>query len=203
MRGIVPAVKAPSDVGVEVEPSFLTRKVGPGECHVTGDGRCVIVTVLGSCIAACIRDPLAGVGGMNHFMLPQSSDGEWGLASAHLRYGNFAMERLVNDILKRGGQRRRLEVKLFGGAAIGGIDSSVGRRNTEFVVTYLRNEKLMIAAQKTGGTQPMRVHYFPVSGRARVRELFRDELVSVAARERLLAARLPQPAAGSVELFGS
>ena len=125
----------------------MTRiRINPGGHYVTS-GNEMLVTVLGSCVAACIRDPLARVGGMNHFMLPQSDSGAWGIASATMRFGNFAMEQLINEILCRGGRRHNLEIKVFGGAGIIGSSAQVGLRNADFVETYLQEEGLPIAAQ--------------------------------------------------------
>ncbi len=176
-------------------------KVGPGEYHVSGEEEAVIVTVLGSCISACIRDPVARVGGLNHFMLPSSVDGGWGKAAASLRYGNFAMERLVNDLLARGAHRSRLEVKLFGGARLGASTDSVGARNIAFIDAYLKAEGMHAVVRHLGGTRARSVVYQPVPGRAFMR-LLPEATETVSAVEgrlrRHLAAR---PVAGSVEIF--
>jgi chemotaxis protein CheD len=148
-----------------------TVKVAPGDHYVTAQEDVVIVTVLGSCVAACIRDPLAGVGGMNHFMLPSSRTGAWGDATGSLRYGNFAMERLINEILIRGGRRERLEIKLFGGGNVLGGATSVGHSNADFVEWYLRSESMPIAASNLRGTTARQVRYFPVTGKALVKHL--------------------------------
>jgi chemotaxis protein CheD len=149
-------------------------KINPGEHYVTRNAAEMIVTVLGSCVAACIRDPVAGVGGMNHFMLPESPSGTWGGRSASLRYGNFAMERLVNDILALGGRRDRLEVKVFGGAGM--IDgANIGPRNADFVEAYLREQGLPIAAAHLRGDHARRIHYFPLTGRVLMQEMPREE----------------------------
>ena len=146
----------------------------PGEFFVSTEPM-VVYTVLGSCISACIRDPIAGVGGMNHFMLPapkehQSGDA-WGGEST--RYGSFAMEQLINGILKRGGLRQRLEVKLFGAGKIyeGNID--VGARNTEWVLNYLKAEGFAIASSNLGDVYPRKVYYFTDSGRVLMKKIER------------------------------
>jgi chemotaxis protein CheD len=176
-------------------------KINPGGHYVTRDKNDMIVTVLGSCVAACIRDPLAGVGGMNHFMLPESDDGAWGAASASLRYGNFAMERLINDILCRGGHRSRLEVKVFGGARLFGNGAQVGPQNADFVEAYLKEEGLRIAAAHLRGEHARRIHYFPHTGVVKMLELPRTE-ASLATIEIGYGASLrSQPSAGSMELF--
>ncbi|MEZ5934255.1 MAG: chemoreceptor glutamine deamidase CheD [Alphaproteobacteria bacterium] len=149
----------------------------PGRHYVTGSADEMIVTLLGSCVAACIRDPILAVGGLNHFLLPESDTGQWGkTADAAMRYGNHAMETLINDIIKLGGARSRLEVKVFGGARVieGASTLSVGQRNVEFVQNYLKNEGLNVAATHLGGTLPRRIHYFPMTGRVQMRQMQRS-----------------------------
>jgi len=177
-------------------------KLLPGEHYVTAVPHEMIVTVLGSCVAACIRDPTIGVGGMNHFMLPESPDGRWGGACAAMRYGNFAMEKLVNDILKRGGCRSRLEVKVFGGASLMGA-SAIGTANGEFVLRYLKEEGLTAEAQDLYGVFPRRVHYFPSNGQAHVLALRRQDDLAMVAHETHYRTQLQlAPVTGSIELFG-
>jgi chemotaxis protein CheD len=190
-----------STVGGYYDNRFEARaiKVLPGEYVVTGD-EVMLVTLLGSCVSACIRDPLAGVGGMNHFMLPDSGIGEGGSA----RYGAYAMEMLINDLLKRGATRNRLEAKVFGGGAVLAslASSNVGERNADFVLDYLAAENLPVLAQDLGDTCPRRVHYFPRSGRVMLKRLPNANSAEVAAGETLYQARLRQtPVAGEVELF--
>ena len=158
----------------------------PGRHYVSANPEEMIVTLLGSCVAACIRDPVAGVGGLNHFLLPESGTGQWGEVSAAMRYGNHAMETLINDIVKRGGDRRRFVVKVFGGANV--IESraaqTVGSSNVAFIERYLANEGFEIAAQHLGGVLPRRIHFFPTTGKVKMlllrrapdNELFRREL---------------------------
>lgn len=177
-------------------------RVLPGEHHVTRDFNATIITVLGSCVAACIRDPRAGVGGMNHFMLPESVEGNWGTATASLRYGNFAMEKLINDILAAGGKRNNLEIKVFGGANVLRNGANIGWQNAEFVEAYLKEEGLLIAARHLYGTYPRRVHYYPTSGRVRMLELRRNEDMGVVETEEGYVQKLKhQPVDGSAELF--
>lgn len=156
----------------------------PGEFFVSTEPM-VVYTVLGSCISACIRDPIAGVGGMNHFMLPapkehQSGDA-WGGEST--RYGSFAMEQLINGILKRGGLRQRLEVKLFGAGKIyeGNID--VGARNTEWVLNYLKAEGFAIVSSNLGDVYPRKVYYFTDSGRVLMKKIERIKNRTIYDRE--------------------
>ncbi|WP_293369666.1 chemoreceptor glutamine deamidase CheD, partial [Nevskia sp.] len=185
------------------DPKFNAHamKVLPGEYIVT-DRDVMLVTVLGSCVSACIRDPLAGVGGMNHFMLPDLENG--GAANESARYGSYAMEMLINEILKRGGSRSRLECKVFGGGAVlaGFTVSNVGQRNGKFVLRYLAMEGLSVAAQDLYDTCPRRVHYFPLTGRVLVKRLASANDREVLASESLYRERLAEsPTAGSVELF--
>lgn len=173
-----------------------------GDCYVTSHPGEMLVTVLGSCVAACIRDPVARVGGMNHFMLPSGAEDSWGGASKALRYGNFAMERLINEILERGGDRRRLEVKVFGGANMLKGSGSVGNRNAEFVRAYVAAEGLTIDAQHLGGVLPRRIHFFPVTGRALMLQVRRDTVTPAMKSETVYRRRLARERVeGSIELF--
>ncbi len=136
-----------------------------GEQHVSDDRGMFIATILGSCVAACIRDPDAGVGGMNHFLLPVQPAGTPS-ASAE-SYGAFAMELLLNRLFQAGARRDRLEAKLFGGARVVQGLSDVGARNAEFACKFLRNEGIALVSSSLGGECARRVQYWPVSGRAR------------------------------------
>jgi len=132
--------------------------------------------VLGSCVSACIRDTTTGIGGMNHFMLPADISRDtkaWGNTpvDAQTRYGNIAMERLINVILAGGGKRQNLEIKLFGGGKVLQIDTDIGAKNIDFVKHYLDTEGLTIAAEDIGGSKPRKIQYFPNTGRARVKSL--------------------------------
>lgn len=153
-------------------PSVMVR-LTPGGHYVTRDPGEMIATILGSCVAACIRDPQAGIGGMNHFMLPESRDGDWGFGPTDLRFGNFAMKRLIDDIIGGGGRRDRLEVKVFGGGNLIEARIGVGERNAAFVETYLREGGLAIAAQHLRGRRARRVEYSPLTGRVRLLEMAR------------------------------
>lgn len=136
-----------------------------GEYKVSADPNVVVSTLLGSCVAACIRDPLAGVGGMNYFLLP----GEDGRSREHEaeRYGDYLMELLVNGLMQQGAHRDRLEAKLFGGARMMRGLSDIGLKNAEFAERYLRYEGIKLVSKDLGGQQGRRLQYWPVSGRAR------------------------------------
>ena len=178
----------------------------PGRHYVTSNVNEMIVTLLGSCVAACIRDPVAAVGGLNHFLLPESESGHWGgTVDVAMRYGNHAMETLINDIVKLGGQRSRLEVKVFGGAQVieGASVLSVGQRNVEFVQSYLQNEGFDIAAKHLGGVSPRRIHYFPMTGKVQMRQLQRTADKDLFKREMAYRSqiRVDDDDAGNAELF--
>ena len=188
------------------DPMFAETaiKVFPGEHYVSDRSDEMLVTILGSCVAACIRDPRAGIGGMNHFMLPEagSSGPGWDTASSSMRYGNVAMERLINDVLARGGMRTRLEIKVFGGGNVLNASTNIGHRNADFVEDYLAAEDLPIVAHHLRGSLPRRVHYFPATGKVLLRELQRTEREALVENENSYKSRIEvEPVAGSVELF--
>jgi len=178
----------------------------PGEYYVSTAHE-IIATVLGSCVSACIRDVRIGVGGMNHFMLPlDSSQGTsaWGAAvSAATRYGNVAMERLINDILKLGGRREDLELKLVGGGRVlAAMSTDIGARNIDFVRQYVQDEGFNVVAEDLGDIYPRKVVYFPDSGKIRVKRFSAAADLSLAERERNYLNELDsKPIAGEVELF--
>jgi len=182
----------------------FAARILPGEYYVTINDE-GIYTTLGSCISACIRDRMSGIGGMNHFMLPASADADdWkatGLSAA-TRYGNFAMEHLINTILKNGGQRQNLEIKLFGGGRILANMTDVGMRNITFVRDYLVTEGLKVLAEDMGDVYPRMVVYFPASGKARVKRLRSLHNNTVAEEEtRYLSTIESKPVSGDIELF--
>ncbi len=177
-------------------------KILPGEYYVTGRDM-LLVTVLGSCVAACVRDPKTGIGGMNHFMLPEGGDPH-DLMSASARYGGYAMEVLVNQLIKLGANRARLVAKVFGGAAVlrGFTTVNVGEANSEFVIDYLANEKIRIEAQDLRGPYPRKVYYFPATGRVLVKKLKSVHNNTIVEREQEYGSRLRTSSiAGEVELF--
>jgi chemotaxis protein CheD len=180
-------------------------KILPGEYYVTVHDE-MIVTVLGSCVSACIRDTVLGIGGMNHFMLPVKSTAEterWqrDSVSAANRYGNFAMEHLINDILKRGSSRKALEVKIFGGGRILAQMTDIGRRNIAFVREYIHTEGLQLAAEDVGDKYPRKVLYFPASGKVQVKKLRSQHNDTIVERETRYLGRLSRPIEGEIELF--
>lgn len=183
--------------------SCWAAKILPGEYYVTNQPGEIIATTLGSCVSACIRDKVFGIGGMNHFMLPLKHEhGTEDWMDSATRYGSYAMEHLINDILKNGGHRENLEVKLTGGGQIIANMSDVGERNIAFALDYLQTENLEILVQDLGDIYPRKVIYFPDSGRLRIkklRTLHNDTLVK---REEAYQQELDvQPDSGGVELF--
>ena len=176
------------------EPHFrsVAVKVLPGEYYVARD-ELLIVTTLGSCIAVCLWDAGARLGGMNHFMLPDGA-GESG------RFGAFAMELLINELLKQGARRSSLEAKVFGGGqVIAGMDTmNVGERNTSFVLEYLRVERIPVIAKDVLGVHPRKVCFMPGAGKAMVKRLPATHAESL--REREIAAA-PPVVGGTVDLF--
>jgi len=179
-------------------------KVLPNEFYVSGDD-VMITTVLGSCVAACVRDAAAGVGGMNHFMLPEGDAAAPG--SATMRYGAYAMEVLINELLKAGASRDRLEAKVFGGGAVlsGMQQMNIGERNAKFVLHYLRLEGVPVLAQDLGEEHARRINYFPRTGKVLLRKMAIDRRAGevIAMREQAVARTLqdtaPKP---RVERFG-
>jgi chemotaxis protein CheD len=167
-----------------------------GEYHVTDDPNVVLTTILGSCVAACIRDPLAHVGGMNHFLLP----GKDNSSASHEaeRYGVHLMELLLNGLLKRGARRERLEAKLFGGASTMEGLSNVGEANASFAERFLRNEGIKVVGGSLRGDRGRRIQYWPVSGRAR-QVIFSDDKVPVPPPAPVV--KPPVVAGGDLELF--
>lgn len=178
-------------------------KILPGEFYVTSADM-AISTVLGSCVSACIRDKKLNIGGMNHFMLPGSTD-VYNPLSASARYGSYAMEILINEILKRGASRENLEAKVFGGGnVISSITTSnVGQRNAKFVVDYLGFESIPIVAQDLMENCPRKVVFFPASGKVLMKRLHNEridrEIEAVESRySQTIGA---QPVSNDVELF--
>jgi len=196
-------MRAPGSLPTGFDRGVVTT-VHQGDCLTSDDPGVTFSTVLGSCVAACVRDIEAGVGGMNHFLLA----GPRGTASDRFgpsaRYGAFAMEQLINKVLSRGsGKKGNLEIKVFGGGVISGAMQDVGAKNLDFVHEFLGNEGYVAANEDVGGNFARRLMYKPVSGRAAVKRLDSQLGVSIA-EEELLAARIAAampPAYREIELF--
>lgn len=179
-------------------------KILPGEYYVATED-VVLVTVLGSCVAACIRDPALAIGGINHFMLPDAGRDVDTTASGATRYGIHAMEMLINTMIRLGARRERLEAKVFGGGNVlkGFVQANVGERNAGFVRHYLKVEGIRVVAEDLLDIHPRRVAYFPATGRALVRKLKDAPDSQLIRSETDYRSRLTQtPVAGDIELFG-
>jgi chemotaxis protein CheD len=181
-----------------------SAKLMPGEVYVSRENE-MIMTVLGSCVSACIRNPKTNVGGMNHFMLPQMGSGRsiLTLGGTEARYGNWAMEVLINEILKCGGNKRDLEVKLFGGGKVlDNMTMDIGKRNIDFVFNFLDQEGIAVAAHDVGGRFPRKLLYFPHTGKVKVRKLKSTNQATVVRREAAYLQDIKNvPRDGDIDLF--
>lgn len=164
---------------------------------VSDDDSTVLTSILGSCVAACIFDPVAKVGGMNHILLPGKADDDIDARAG--MYGANLMELLLNDLFKMGATKRSLEVKLFGGSRMGMSALETGKRNIEFIQEFIRNEGLKVVSESLGGSQGRRVEFHPATGRSRQRLL--DEVSFGASEVQPPKPVVPAPEAGSMELF--
>lgn len=186
--------------------NIFTAKILPGQYYVTSNNE-AIITVLGSCVSACIRDKVNGIGGMNHFMLPANRnmrDAGIALMSNAGRYGNFAMEKMINDILKHGGIRENLEVKIFGGGRIIQHMQSldIGNRNIDFVREYIKTENILLAGEDVGDVFPRKVIYFPLTGKVKVKKLRQMHNNTILEREKIYMSNLDvKPVENEIELF--
>ena len=178
-------------------------KILPGEYYCSGKDM-VIVTVLGSCVSACIRDRVSGVGGMNHFMLPDGGDAD-SPVSASMRYGTYAMEILINELLKAGAKRENFEAKVFGGGNVlrGFTAINVGERNATFVRDYLKMENIRITAEDLIDIHPRKVYYFPHTGKVLVKKLKVVHNDTLSQRETEYANKLKKDnlGGGAIDLF--
>lgn len=173
-------------------------KVLPGEYYVSADDL-VIMTVLGSCIAACIWDPRVRVGGMNHFMLPEGGSDSGG------RYGSYAMELLINELMKQGARRETMQAKVFGGGQVMSsfTTMNVGERNTKFVLDYLQTERIAVVSKDVLDVYPRKVCFFPATGKAMVKRLASSNAETLETQERKGSAAtvVTSTAGGSIDLF--
>lgn len=178
-------------------------KILPGEYYVTRQDK-LIVTVLGSCVAACIHDKVQGIGGISHFMLPFGLD-ESELIDSSIRYGSHALEMLINQLLKLGAIKDQLEAKVFGGGNVLAAPDSylIGERNAAFLLSYLEAEKIPVVSQSLLGAWPQKVYFFPSTGRVLVKKLKRLNNTTIFDREaRYFEKLLNIEVAGNIELFG-
>jgi len=185
---------------------MVAAKILPGEYYVTTENE-LVTTVLGSCISACIRDSITGVGGMNHFMLPETTkqrlnEGVDSVVGNATRYGNYAMEHLINMILANGGKRKNLEVKVFGGGKIIPTLSDVGLRNINFVLEYIDTEALKIVSQDLGDIYPRKIIFFPKTGKVRMKKIKDLHNETIVMREKQYGSSIKdEPVVSDIELF--
>lgn len=179
-------------------------KIGPGEYYYT-DKDMVIVTVLGSCVSACIRDSRTGVGGMNHFMLPEGAGADKDSpVSESMRYGTYAMEVLINQLLRNGAKREHLEAKIFGGGNVlrSFTVNNVGDRNAAFVKKYLKDEGIKVTGEDLLDIYPRKVYYFPKTGKVLVKKLKQLNNYTLVKREQDYSSKLKtNEVAGDIDLF--
>jgi len=196
---------ATSDAYWEPKVNAFVTTVQPGGFTVTRRGDLVLGTLLGSCVSACICDAEAGIGGLNHFLLPDDGGNAARTTANATRYGVNAMEMLINEILKLGGVRSRLQAKLFGGANVIALSSAnpVGERNQAFTIDYLRREDIPVTATDLGGERARRVYFKPAANKVLVLALDHSDDDRVRREEARLRDRADAaPASGGVELFG-
>lgn len=178
-------------------------KILPGEYYATTDDT-MIVTVLGSCVSVCLRDPKRNIGGMNHFLLPSDGSSAISSVSESARYGVFAMELLINQMLKLGADKRRLEAKVFGGGNVlrGFTGQSIGERNAEFVIDYLNAEHIPVLASDLLDQFPRKVYFWPETGGVQVRKIKSLHNSTIMDRESEYRMRIRStPKSGDVDLF--
>ncbi|MCX7088416.1 MAG: chemoreceptor glutamine deamidase CheD [Methylococcales bacterium] len=186
--------------------NIVAAKLLPGEYYVTLQDE-LITTVLGSCISACIRDRVLGIGGMNHFMLPETTkarlnEGRESVVGNSTRYGNYAMEHLINTILANGGKRKNLEVKVFGGGKILPTMGDVGLKNIKFVLEYIDTEGLALLSQDLGDIYPRKVNFYPKTGKVRMKKIQDIHTDSIAQRESQYRRTIKDaPVESDIELF--
>ena len=191
----------------DFQQNIYAAKLLPGDFYVSMHGE-LITTVLGSCISACVRDPVSGVGGMNHFMLPEKrqvgSKQSWvnTPVSDQTRYGNIAMERLINLVLASGSKKQDIEVKLFGGGKVLDISTDIGAKNIDFVRRYLKAEGMPITSEDVGGPCPRKVQFFPLTGRVRIKKLNSMHNQTLRDREKEYIKSLDkEKVEGNIDLF--
>jgi len=184
----------------------ISAKILPGEYYVSTLDE-TIATVLGSCVSACVRDVKHGIGAMNHFLLPLHKGEEWSetitLDSQATRYGNFAMEHMINDVLKFGGRKKNLEFKVFGGSRVISQMGDIGESNIHFVLNYLKVEGFRVISQDVGGHNPRKVLYYPLTGRAKIKKIKSLHNDTIVRRESDYLHKIEKPNAtvGEIELF--
>jgi chemotaxis protein CheD len=186
--------------------NFNIINVLPGKHYVTTNPNEVVHTLLGSCISACMRDPASGVGGLNHFLLPAPKvEGNYGTKDQAMRYGDYAMEMLVGSIIRAGGNRNNLEVKVFGGANMYDLSAkkTVGQSNIQFVLDFISEEGLTFLAEDIGGTQARKIYFHPSTGKVKVQRIQSQKVDELKTHETSYTNKINKDSdIGTIELFG-
>lgn len=189
---------------VDKAMGLVTAKILPGEYYVTKNEE-MITTVLGSCISVCIYEQKTGLGGMNHFMLPQSAGNNdvADFMSESFRYGDVAMERMINDLLRNGADKDQIVFKAFGGGQIIKQMTSVGERNIKFLHKFMVMEGYKLTASDLGGPHPRKVNFFPKTGKVMVKKLQHMHNDTIAIRETQYRSKIDKPKieSGDIDLF--
>lgn len=186
---------------IDPQTGLPVVKLFSGDWYVSTEPGEMLVTILGSCVSACIRDHATGIGGMNHFLLPGDETTVTPLSEA-ARYGVFAMESLINGILKAGGRKDRLEVKVFGGGNVINNSARIGSKNAAFIRNFLKQEGIRIVSEDLEGDLPRRIHYFPETGKVMMRKLQRTENTRVVEDEARYKRQIAStPVEGDIDLF--
>jgi chemotaxis protein CheD len=178
-------------------------KIFSGEWGISNNSDEMFATILGSCVSACVHDPVTKIGGMNHFLLPRDGDESATIADhAAARYGVYAMEMLINSMLKAGGQKSRFEFKIFGGGNVLNNSTKIGSKNADFIRQFMKDEGFRIVSQDLEGTQPRSIHYYPTTGKVMMRKLQRAEDFAIIEEENKYQNKLQtKPIEGDIELF--
>ena len=180
----------------DVTNKCYSAKILPGEYYVTNKSE-MITTVLGSCVSACIYDMQHNYGGMNHFMLPGADQED-----ASARYGLFAMESLINEILKLGCKKENLRAKLFGGGQIIAKMTDIGQKNISFAKKFLFAEGIPLESSDLGLSFPRKVNFFPATGKVMVKRLQSVKNTTIEDRELLYMQKLAKDdISGEIDLF--
>lgn len=181
---------------------LFAAKILPGEYYVTKELE-LITTVLGSCVSVCVFDPVLRMGGMNHFMLPSSGKSEMDLLSESFRYGDVAMERMINDLLRNGADKKRLVFKAFGGGQIIRHMTAIGERNISFLHKFMTLEGYKLEASDLGGPHPRKVLFYPNEGKVKVKRLKHMHNETILERENKYKSQLTKPevSSGEIDLF--
>jgi chemotaxis protein CheD len=181
-------------------------KLMTGDCYATNENREMLVTILGSCISVCLRDPKLKIGGMNHILLPGEArvSGGGDVLEYPSRYGAYAMEELINSMIKLGASKTRMEAKIFGGGNVINTSAMIGDRNIKFVTDYLAQENIPVLSSDVGGETARRLHFYPDTGKAMVRKLRRKEDMVILEKEKEYEKKLKEKdkkESTDVELF--